>query len=254
MTSSGQRFAPPPANLWDNMQAAGQAYGDDRLGKPRPGDSLPRPTDVIKIKNSSGGNLVRGDVLEIDDFLLGELAAEFIWFDGVTPTAQENAYAILLTDLPNGEIGRAQVSGVCLAMLTSNDATKHFASSVASSSKLDVSDGGFARILARKQVASQWWAVVNLGGYSAIYKKRAITFSLDEELTTSMNEADATIEEEWGLDSEVANTASTVTVKNPVTDTANEYIFSAALGTHGVADWVGGDTYLIKNMHCKPPE
>ena len=124
--SPGQPI-PRSAALWNNIIESATDYAQrHRLGEGGGSQSLPNPTDTIKIKNSSGGHIRAGEVLEITGFLLGNVRRTELWFDGDTPDAT-HPFAIALQDIPSTSIDRAQVSGVCVALVNVTNAAHGYA-------------------------------------------------------------------------------------------------------------------------------
>lgn len=93
------------------------------------------------------------------------------------------------------------------------------------------------------------------GSYHPLYiledtfpRKPFIDFVLDEDLTTAMSEADATITEEWGPGASAGLVA--ITVKNAPTRTAGVYKYRGVSGRKGTAVHVSGNIYRIFDMEC----
>ena len=161
----GQPWKPPRAdqqNAWD--QVADFFETKQQLSIPQAQSFFPRPTDLIRVKNNSGADRARGDVLELDTFLLDSLAAESIWFSGIVPTGDRNPYCVLLKPIKSGEIGQGQISGVCIAKLNNSTPADTFAHARTGQTQIEtVSCGdGNAHIFHREEIDSQWWAVVRL--------------------------------------------------------------------------------------------
>jgi len=111
--SPGQPFKAPPANVWNDMVSAGEAYRDGYFSSGDPGRTRPRSTDIIKVQNDSGANLKRGEIVSFDGFVLSEVDPEAIWLKGIQPRRGKK-FAVLKYDVEDGEITNAQVSGVCI--------------------------------------------------------------------------------------------------------------------------------------------
>ena len=129
----GQPFHPPPAIIWNNMVDAGRAWADGRFNSPPGNPNRSRQTDLIKIKNSSGGNRAQGEVLKISGKVIEQVDDEFIWLDGVEPTA-DCRFGILKHPLLIDEVDTAQVSGVTIAKVNVTSVDHTFA---------DVEDGEY---------------------------------------------------------------------------------------------------------------
>jgi hypothetical protein len=144
--SPGQPFRAPKAETWNGMVDAGNAYRAGRLSNGVPQPTRPRETDIIKLKNSSSGNRARGQILRIDGKAITDLSDEHIWLIGQAPTA-DDYFGILKEPIADGEVGRVQVSGCCLALVDVVDAGHTRAKAVASEYVLESSDDGPLEIL-----------------------------------------------------------------------------------------------------------
>ena len=144
--SPGQPFRAPKAETWNGMVDAGNAYRAGRLSNGVPQPTRPRETDIIKLKNSSSGNRARGQILRIDGKAITDLSDEHIWLIGQAPTA-DDYFGILKEPIADGEIGRVQVSGCCLALVDVIDADHTRAKAVDSEYVLESSDDGPLEIL-----------------------------------------------------------------------------------------------------------
>lgn len=117
--SPGDPFIPPPAAIWNNMVDAGAAYGIQRLNSGSPSPTRPRSTDLIKLKNDSGEDRRRGEILEISGKAITDLSDETPWLIGVEPSL--GFFGILKDPVLNESIVDTQVSGVCLALVVIED-------------------------------------------------------------------------------------------------------------------------------------
>ena len=136
----GSRWKPPTASEWNAMQEAAEYVRQLRLGVGGGPQYQPVPTDLIKIKNSSGASRSRGHVLEITGILEATFSRLRMAFDGGAPTpSSDKRYAILKEDIPNGGIGLAQVSGICAAVVNVTDSAHKYAKITASTYSLQSS-------------------------------------------------------------------------------------------------------------------
>lgn len=162
-TSPGSPFRPPPAVIWNNMVDAGRAFAQSRFDSGPPARTRPRQTDLIKLKNSSGADRARGEILKIEGTILTEQDAEEIWLDGVEPTT-ECRFGILKEPSVSGEINQAQVSGVCLAMVNIIDVDHTFASAEDEEYVLQSGESGSVEILYAPDGTGEKECVVRFGG------------------------------------------------------------------------------------------
>lgn len=209
---------------------------------------VPRSTDMIKCRNSSGVDLVAGNVLEIDDHEPTEdLTRRSMSFIGITPTGPSVPFGILLRAMPDDEIGDLQCSGVCVALVNVTDEDHRFGQTNASA-VLQSAESGPCEILWKPTGTGESACLVRFGGEGGGESGRKfIDFELDEELTTSMASADATIVTEYGPGSEASSEA--VTVLNPM----GQAFFGEA-GARGLALWDHDQAYVIIQLaqECLP--
>jgi hypothetical protein len=136
------------------------------------------PANVVLVKNESGADRARFDILGIAGpiFSHADNAATFqerIALRGVMPTsAHAGRFVVLVDALPDGGIGRAYVSGACLARVRMLDET-HTAADVADGDafKLASDATGTAALVWMEPVAersdpSTAWALIRFGGTS----------------------------------------------------------------------------------------
>lgn len=114
--SSGAKFRVPPANVWNNMVDAGNAYALSKLDSPGGPPTRARATDIIKIQNTSGAARRTGEVLKIEGKALDTITAEHIWLLGVETTT-DCYFGILKKPVAHDGVEQLQVSGVCLALV-----------------------------------------------------------------------------------------------------------------------------------------
>lgn len=142
----GDPFRPPPAEIWNNMVDAGQAFASSQLSQGPPRATRSRPTDLLKLKNSSGDVRRKGEILKIDGKVIETVTAEHIWLDGVEP-GDDCRFGILKEPAEEDEVVAAQVSGVCMATVNVTDAAHTFASAVEGEYLLQSGSGGQIEIL-----------------------------------------------------------------------------------------------------------
>lgn len=143
--SPGQPI-PRSATLWNNIIGSANEYAVRQLGQPGGRQSASIPTDVIKIKNSSGSLVRLGEILEISGVLLTDVLRTALWFDGDTPDTTR-PFAIALQNMPTGAIDRAQVSGVCVALVNVTDEAHGYAAPADTEPVLQSAAAGPIRIL-----------------------------------------------------------------------------------------------------------
>jgi hypothetical protein len=137
------------------------------------------PFETVLLKNASGADRGRFDVLGIDapvftptDSL--EAFTNGIALVGVTPTASHAGnFAVLVEPIQTGQIGRACILGACPVKVNVVSASDTFADVEAGvTGRLQSGSSGAARILWKESGTGEKWTVVRLGnpagGVSAI--------------------------------------------------------------------------------------
>ena len=245
--SPGQPI-PRSAALWNNIIESATDYAQrHRLGEGGGSQSLPNPTDTIKIKNSSGGHIRAGEVLEITGFLLGNVRRTELWFDGDTPDAT-HPFAIALQDIPSTSIDRAQVSGVCVALVNVTNAAHGYAYVKDTEIVAQSAVTGPLRILHKPTGTGEKTCAVLFEFGAVDTGPHWIEFVLTEALATTDASADADVVSGYGPGLPDAETA--ITVLNLLTATESTYLFEGASGAKGLAIHKGGTDYQIFQMEC----
>ena len=229
--SPGQPFRAPKAEIWNGMVDAGNAYRAGRLSNGVPQPTRPRETDIIKLKNASSGNRARGQILRIDGKAITDLTDEHIWLIGQAPTA-DDYFGILKEPIADGEIGRVQVSGCCLALVDVVDADHTRAKAVDSEYVLESSDDGPLEILFAPGGTGEQECVVRFGGGDST---KLFRFTLNASLASGTADADILL-----LDG--TDTGIDATVRDPL----GIFATLTTVGNAGLCLRQGGLYYVIQ--------
>jgi len=182
-----------------------------------PKDSFPQPC-FVKVKNNTGGNLARGKVLKLGTFLLTGKQNAQLWFNATTPQdpLAGAKCCILRKPLPDGQIGDAQIAGVCIAWVNSLNAAHTHASPVDNSNNLNSGTSGSYEILSALSGTGVQEAVVRFVGAGATQYGR-----IKGLLVTAMETTDSThtidnIEVLEGADprTDTSSTSEAITISN----------------------------------------
>jgi hypothetical protein len=151
-----------------------------------------RSTDIIRVRNDSGGDRQRFEILGIGDPIITptdnvEAFKNQVAFVGETPAVPDHLgrFVILLEPIADGKIGQALVAGVCPVMLDVPDEDHPYRAAEVidgDATALTVGLAGSATILWRESGTGTKWAVVRLGNLDSLPP-----FALDdcrEELPT----------------------------------------------------------------------
>lgn len=145
----GQIWHPPKAADHNLIADSAEDYRSRILGLGGNPAKIPViPTDIIKVKNSSGSHRRLGEALEVDirGLLVSDVEARSLWIDADIPSDLVR-WGILKKALPNGEIGELQISGVCKAIVDIQSTSDTRAGPVASSAVLESGTSGPLKLL-----------------------------------------------------------------------------------------------------------
>lgn len=189
--SAGQTLTNMPAEVWNGMVAAGNSFRNSILsdgGRPSP---RARKTDIIKVKNDSGANRAKGEVLGDFSSLVTTVTAENIRLTADAPAAGKS-FGVLLEHVADGSIGELQLSGVCLATVTISDTAHEFADIDPGNYKLISATIGPVQIVFAPAGTGDIECVVRLGSMSAakpVYHALTKTGGIPARSSTTMGSA-----------------------------------------------------------------
>lgn len=164
---AGQPFA-MPADFYNALVDATKRDKSARETSAT-GATAVRSTTIVRVKNNSGEDRARFEIMGIDEPIIGPAAnlQQFqseVALTGVTPVLPDHLgkFVILLEPTPAGRTGRAFVSGVCPVKLNSGNPDDSFAEIIDEEcGALQPCPLGSAQILWRDTDSN--WAVVRLG-------------------------------------------------------------------------------------------
>lgn len=161
---AGQKIAPRAA-FWNQVVDLVERDKVQQLGRGgRPRPPKPLAPNCLKVKNSSGGNLVAGSVIQVADYLPAAIDKAALWFDAITPSNAGAVHAILRLALPENEFGEAQFLGACIAKVNVNDVEHTCCLVKASQAELESSPIGPHRLIHAPGTGSQLCVVILGGG------------------------------------------------------------------------------------------
>jgi len=163
-----------PARTFNAFVDAARDFHSRKLGQEQGSQPAGRHSGIIFVRNDSGADRQRFDVLGIDTpiFTPSDAPDTFknaVALAGVTPTAADHTgkFVVLLEPVASGAIGRAMLAGVTPARVNVTDSGNQYA---------DVEDGhcgellgglsGTAQILWKEDGTGVKWAVLRLGNPS----------------------------------------------------------------------------------------
>lgn len=191
----GDMFAPPGADMWNAMVGAGEAFLESQLSTQPGGPIAGRSTDILLIKNGSGGDRSRGDVMGAFSKTLETLEPSDIRLTGAAPTS-EGFVGVLIEPLPSGDIGRVQLSGVCLAKVNIGSTSHKYAYASPGSYVLTSGSSGSIQLIWTPGTTGVQECVVRLGSEPGTL--RMMQFKLTGNWSSRIASADF-----WEMDDDV---------------------------------------------------
>lgn len=245
---SGQPI-PRSASLWNNIIGSANEYALRQLGQPGAQVVGQTNTEIVVIKNSSGAHVRLGEVLEISGFLVTSVERNGLWFDGDEPDATR-PFVVALQDMPTSAIDRAQVSGVCVALVNVTDAGHGYAVVADGEPVAQSAESGPIRILYKPTGTGEKVCAVLIGvSAAAVQKKPQCRFTLNASMAKTAATKAATIVAQLGYGTSHASTS--ITVSNPADATNGDYTYYGASGASGWAFYdEAGDDWWIYDMDC----
>lgn len=161
--SAGQRMPLPAAaqiNAW--TEAAEDFAKRRKQGTPATPLGAPRDTDVIRVRNLSGGARLEGEVLRVGEPIIDTLDRFHIWHEGLICNGCGD-WGVVIRAMPYDGIDQLQVSGVCLALVDVTEEGHTWADEKIGETHLVSDTQGGAKILWKESGIGLKVAVVNLG-------------------------------------------------------------------------------------------
>lgn len=160
-----------PAGAYNAFVDAALRDRDQALSMRTGGSSASSDAGVVHVRNDSGGDLSRFQVLGIDSPVIAPSDDELTFLNqvivsGVTPDVDlhTNLFVVLLDSLGDGKIGRAVLSGLCPVVVDVSDEAHLYADVTdAQSGYLTSGTTGAAQILWKESGTGPVWALVRLG-------------------------------------------------------------------------------------------
>jgi len=243
-----------PAATFNTFVDAARDYLQRQQGTGQTATQTFRQTGIVPVKNASGADRGRFDILGIDSpvFTPTESIESFkntVAVKGVTPAAgHTGSFVVLLEPVADGEIGGGVVSGVTPVKVNVADESHGYADIAAGQAGyLASGESGSALILWKETGTGQKWALVKIGMPSAETSLR----TFPAKIVSSQGSAAYTVREQaiTGTGSFVDKSGtSNVTARNLAELTLGT---GSAVGTGeivlvtSVLDQTGGTRYIF---------
>lgn len=253
---AGQKLKQSPlasASVQNDMLGAAADWKRRQLGG---GDDIIRSkklTDIVGIRNLTGSDAGRGSVLQLGDALLSAPDNDQLWFGADTPEdPAELRFCILREPIVDGDIGDAQVSGVCLAWVDVSDEEHAFARPQSGQTHAASAESGPLEILSPVGETGLQELVVRFVGFTPAMPDE-IEGTLDDDVDeTSDGSFDVTITFASNGDLDLID--ETVEVINPPSGLREgEFVFSGTAGATVRATRFG-DTLRCTWIECDEEE
>lgn len=185
---------------------------------------------IVKVKNLTGDDRARGEVVQLGAYLLDVVDPRRPWFEGNTvaePVASK--IAILRAPLKSNKIGEAQVAGVWVARVNVTDEEHRYAKAVDGEHVLDSANSGSIELLSPADGTGEQDMLVRIGANSA--GGGFLYFTLADTKTKTQSSATANVDIHlWGPDPDENNR---VLVHDP--DPDSDQGFEGNVGDYGCA-------------------
>jgi hypothetical protein len=124
-------------------------------------------TEIIRIKNSSGAARRKGEILEVGNLLIADSlilkeGREQLRFDTAIHDGTDAPFCVLLDPIPDGGRGRAQIAGVCPALVNFTHADQRYARPANNNDVLQAGALGQVRVLYKPSGTGEKECLVNL--------------------------------------------------------------------------------------------
>jgi hypothetical protein len=131
-----------------HVDAADLVLGRQQLGTPSPPLRLDYDTNLVTVKNVTGANRRRGEIVELTNSPLPDFSSGQLWANAVAITSSGH-FGVLLNPLAANAIGNrdCQVGGICTALVNVTSSTHNAARSSAGSHVLQSAASGSVRII-----------------------------------------------------------------------------------------------------------
>lgn len=112
-----------------------------------PPTATPINNCVVWVRNNTGSDLRRGEVVELNGGLLNPQDPRYLPFAGATPNLNRVGWGVTLQQIPSGSIDDCLLLGVCIAYVVITDESHKYAERVSGSNVLRSTARGPAKIL-----------------------------------------------------------------------------------------------------------
>lgn len=163
---AGQQWRPPKAVQQNGWDAAAQDYSRRVLSDPK---GIWAEYWPVKLQNVSGAARRQYEVVSLDGtFLLDPVTRQNIWLEGDVASTPQRLFGVLLEAAKDDAIVRAQISGVCPALVNVTNDGHRRATLIASEDRFTSSVGGPVQIIHKPTGTGEKLCVVNLSNRTGV--------------------------------------------------------------------------------------
>jgi len=166
--TAGAKRNPARSASWLNAVSAAAAHFHGQVaGGAGHGQyvDVKRDATIVKVKNLTASDLLRGHYVQIGALLLDEVAHDHIWLEGnLYASAESERIAILLKAAKEDDIVKARMIGICTARVDVTDTAHRFAAPADGEFLLVSADSGPAEIISDVDATGEQEVAVLLGG------------------------------------------------------------------------------------------
>jgi hypothetical protein len=149
--TSGQKLRQTPihrAGFINDTIDVVNAYKEGRIGRPAGVGDRDETGNRVYVRNLTGSDRALGQVLQLGNLLLTDVKREHPWFEGnLFAGTLSRRFAVLMRPLKAGEIGPAQIAGICPASVLVVHAAHTHAYPIAGSAVLRSTPAGPVELL-----------------------------------------------------------------------------------------------------------
>lgn len=155
------REAPTTQAAWINAVSESAEYYQQQIRLGKGPNAVAGSLQPVKVRNTTGGDLLRGSVVELGDELLDAKDPRNLWFEG--NTYSDGVLAILCQAAPDEKIVPAKLVGPVVALVNVTSTSHTHAAPASSETVLQSGTEGIAQILSSLDETGEQECIVLIG-------------------------------------------------------------------------------------------
>lgn len=159
------------ATMHNAFVAAAQSFQQTAISGGSKGRKSIYPSTIVSVKNESGGDVDRFEIMRIDDVIFDPSTSLASFqnhpsFIGITPDGTHDAsFVIAIEPIKDDATGKCMISGICPVRVSVSSETHEFAYMDTTIGWLNSTSTDGARILWKEAGTGSKWAIVRLGDW-----------------------------------------------------------------------------------------